>query len=92
VDVVDDGFGEETPRQTGLIAHHHDGKAGPIQRADGGNRPRKERDAFGAIEVPDFFDERAVAVEEDRTLERLRHDICRAAASTSAAPTPRMHA
>ena len=54
--------------------------------ADRVDRPRKELDAFGAIEIADFFDDGAVAVEEDRALECLRHSvrsrICRAVAST----------
>src|SRR5262249_52594092 len=96
MDVLDDRLGKKAPREARLIAHHHDGEAGAIERLDRGNGPREQRHAIGAVEIADFFDDGAIAVEEDRALESLRHEAAltssRVATSTSCARTPRMHA
>ncbi len=92
MDLVDDGRGEESARDARLIADQHDRQAGAVQHANRVDRVRKKLDAFRPIEIADFLDDRAVAVEEDRALERLRHSIFRVAASASAAGTPSMQA
>ena len=96
---VDHVLGEETASHARLVRDEHDRQTGPVEHADRVNRPRKELDPFGTIEVTHFLDDGAVAVQEDGALEvsglgargSIDHSIRRVAASTSAAAIPRMH-
>ena len=97
VHLVDDRLGEEAARDARLIRDHHDGEAGAIERADGVDRPRIELDALGAIEIPDFFDDRAVAIEKHRA--PVPMTVCRRSQhppasrrARAAAAMPCMHA
>src|SRR5207249_3921331 len=57
VDVLDEPFGEIAAGHTCLVCRHHDAETGPIEEADGVDRPRIHRDAADALEIPDVFDE-----------------------------------
>jgi hypothetical protein len=88
------GLVEQATRDAGLIGDQDRSEARAIQRADGGHREGKERDASGAIEIADFFDDRAVAIEEDRTVagRRQRHGMRLTAARTASGATLVMQA
>ena len=91
VHILDDGRGEKPAGNARLVAYEHDGETRAVEDANRVDGPREKLDALGTIEVPDFFDDGAVAVEKDGALERVRHSIFRVAASASAAGMPIMH-
>ena len=63
---VDHRLGEEPAGDAGLVRHHHDAQAGPVERPDRVDALRVQLDALGPIEIADLLDERAVAIEEHR--------------------------
>src|SRR5215831_9071466 len=103
---VDDRLGEETAGDARLVRYEHNREASPIEHANRIDRPRKQLDPLGTIEVAHLLDDGAVAVQEDGAFKCRRlgtrdsglagrgliaHSIRRVAASTSAAAIPRMH-
>ena len=81
VHLVDDRFGEEPARDAGLVRHHDDGKAGAIEQRGPHRSTRDRTRRVDAIEVADFLDEGAVAIEEHRP----------ACQSGSSLPRPSQH-
>src|SRR5204863_7213837 len=68
-------FGEEPARDARLIADQHDREFCAIECLNRCNRPGKQLDALRTIEIADFFDDGAVAVEKDRLVERFCHSV-----------------
>src|SRR5262249_25753911 len=86
VDLVQDRFRQEAAGDARLVGDDDDSEPRPVERADGVDRPGKERDARARIEVADVLDHRAVAIEKNSGIQRA----CRAAPTTAATPMRRM--
>ena len=69
----DERLVEDPARDARLVGDDDDGEARAVQQPDGVDAVRKEHQPLEPIEIPDFLDERAVAIEKDgRTRHRLR--------------------
>ena len=90
MDVLDEPFGEIAAGHTCLVCRHHDAETGPIEEADGVDRPRIHRDAADALEITDVFDERAIPIQKHGA-RGCRHAIRLAALRTASTRIPRMH-
>ena len=71
---MDKCFGEVAARDARLIGDHEDGEMAVIQLADGRGNGRKHAKTRDMIEIPDFFGDSSVAIEEYRRFERVRHE------------------
>ena len=85
---------KKTAGDARLVRDHHDAQARAVESPKRVGAVGIELDPLGSIEIADFFDERAVAVEEHgfgAAAGRRRQDACLAAVSTRSTVMPRMH-
>src|SRR4051794_16737226 len=91
MNVVEDRLREEPARDARLIGDQDDAEARTVQCANRIDRPWIESEALDAIQISDFLDDRAVAIEEHGARLRKSHISRLTASAVAATEIPRIH-